>query len=460
MNERYHRNLSIAMVAFLTSALCPPTAAAVGPPAIDDTFLPAPARPAPPQPTYQFAPCTAMTLDPLSSAPPGSTKPALAAIWRLSRGKGQRIGVIDTGVTPHRRLPNLIGGGDYVSVSDGTSDCDGHGTIIAGIIAASPDPDDPSGFSGIAPEATLISIRQSSTKFGVRSARTGTGMGDVRSLAMAVRTMADMGASVINISAGACSDQPPDDRALGAALAYAVDIKDAVIVSAAGNFSDTAKHAGRCTAQNSSAIPIVFTTPAWYDDYVMTVGSVNAEGLPSIFSLHGPWVDIAAPGENITSLSLDGQGVINRISDSAGTTAMSHPISSPISGTDYAAPVVTGIAALIRSRFPQLSAHEVMDRIRHTAQISSAGMDLAIGDGIVNPSAALSDEIATDSESSTASPTTRRLPDNSPQPTPGFFDLPAVAGAATCLALMAAIGLCSRSSRRDRQVTDQLTSNA
>ncbi|MCV7093500.1 peptidase S8, partial [Mycobacterium interjectum] len=63
----------------------------------------------------------------------------LAEMWRFGRGAGQRVAVIDTGVSPHPRLPDLIGGGDYVVAGgDGLSDCDAHGTIVASLIAAQP----------------------------------------------------------------------------------------------------------------------------------------------------------------------------------------------------------------------------------------------------------------------------------------------------------------------------------
>jgi membrane-anchored mycosin MYCP len=58
-----------------------------------------------------------------------------AGAWQFSRGAGQKIAVIDTGVAPNPRLPGLEGGGDYVSSSDGLVDCDAHGTLVAGLIA-------------------------------------------------------------------------------------------------------------------------------------------------------------------------------------------------------------------------------------------------------------------------------------------------------------------------------------
>lgn len=81
-------------------------------------------------------------------------------------GKPLRVAVIDTGVTRHAFFRNkVIGGGDYVAKSgDGLEDCDGHGTQVAGIIAG--DPQDPDvGFIGVAPNAQIISIRQSSANY-------------------------------------------------------------------------------------------------------------------------------------------------------------------------------------------------------------------------------------------------------------------------------------------------------
>ena len=74
----------------------------------------------------------------------------------------------------------------------------------------------------------------------------------------------------------------------------------------------------------------VTVSPAWYDDYVLTVGSVGPSGAPSQFSLAGPWVDVAAPGEEIVSLDPDGEGLVDTLP--AVGEAM------PISGTSYAAP--------------------------------------------------------------------------------------------------------------------------
>lgn len=429
VTARVLRAAAVIAVPFLVAAQCASPACAVSPPAIDDTLLPDPAPPAPPQQTRQREVCSRTS--PARMSYPPKTQPSgtdREAIWRLTRGAGQRIAVIDTGIEPHPRLTEVVAGGDYVSDGDGRQDCDGHGTIVASIIAATPDRDVPSGFSGLAPDATLISIRQSSLKYSsVSDPHTG-GFGDVRTLAMAVRTAADMGASVINISSVACSASPPDDGSLGAALAYAVDIKDAVIVAAAGNVGG----AGQCPEQNATAQPAVIASPAWYDDYVIAVGSVSPDGTPSSFSLHGPWVDIAAPGERVIAVELG--------------TGSSTP--APISGTSYAAPVVSAAAALVRSRFPRLSARQVISRLEQTARPPSSGRDLAVGRGVVDVLAAVSDEII-------RTPPEKTDPSKlaTPQPSDDSPDRTALIGATACLAFAALAAVAARLRRRGQAVT-------
>lgn len=214
---------ALAALTVLAAVTAPTVAAA--PPAVDDSLLPPAAPPAPPAPTLRHGDCVDghAGLGAAESAP----RLDLDSVWALTRGAGQTVAVIDTGVARHRRLPHLIPGGDYVSTQDGTADCDGHGTVVAGIIAAQPDTAAPTGFTGIAPDASILAIRQSSNKFRVATDAAQAGVGDVDTLAAAVRFAADFGAGVINISSVAClpATADLDDRALGAALAYAVDVK-------------------------------------------------------------------------------------------------------------------------------------------------------------------------------------------------------------------------------------------
>ena len=126
----------------------------------------------------------------------------------------------------------------------------------------------------------------------------------------------------------------------------------------------------------------VVVSPAWYDDYVLTVGSVDRAGRASAFSLAGPWVDVAAPGEAVVSLSPDGDGLIDSMPLAPGA--------EPISGTSYATPVVSGLAALVRSVSPRLTAREVMRRIEDTAHHPASGWDPWVGHGVVDVLAAVS----------------------------------------------------------------------
>lgn len=387
-----------------------PAARAVSPPPIDNSRLPDPEPAKPPQPTVQREVCAvpSMASDAdRASAPSQLSGLDLPQVWQLTRGSGQRVAIIDTGVSPHSRLPVTTAGGDYVFTGDGTQDCDGHGTAVAGIISAAPDPGRADGFSGVAPGVSLISIRQSSTKFSALVDPSNSGFGDVDTMARAVRTAADLGASVINISSVACirTESTLDDRRLGAALSYAVDVKDIVVVVAAGNTG-----AGQCPTQQPEATwdtVTVAVSPAWYDDYVLAVGSVDIHGEPSSFTLPGPWVGVAAPGEAVTSLSSSGEGLVNSIGESGGSTSLS--------GTSYAAPVVSGLAALIRSRFPKLTARQVMQRIKATAHHPSGGWDPRVGTGVVDFLAAVSTDPPS-SPAPSAGPSATSVPMLPPRP--------------------------------------------
>jgi membrane-anchored mycosin MYCP len=432
-----------------------PTAQAISPPPIDNSRLPAPAPAKPPQPTVQRSMCAVPSM--AAGTDPANATGQLSGldlpqVWKLTRGAGQRVAVIDTGVLPHPRLPDTAAGGDYVFTGDGTQDCDGHGTAVAGIIAATTDPSHADNFSGVAPGVGLISIRQSSTKFGAVAEPSKPGFGDVDTMAKAVRTAADLGASVINISSVACirTGSALDDGSLGAALSYAVDVKNAVVVVAAGNTG-----AGQCPAQRPDATwdtVTVEVSPAWYDDYVLTVGSVDARGKPSSFTLAGPWVDVAAPGEAVISLSSSGDGLMNTLAGPDG--------SAQLSGTSYAAPVVSGLAALIRSRFPKLTARQVMERIEATARHPAGGWNPLIGAGVVDFLAAVSTDPPTSPPKS--SPPTTHLPvPIAPPPHPVRADHgarnTALVGAAFCGVVLAAVLITATVAARLRRAGDNVS---
>jgi membrane-anchored mycosin MYCP len=487
-----------------------PPAAAVEPPQIDMGATPPDGPPAPDQPMRQGAYCpkvgTLAGTD-YRVQPHNLDMLDLAEAWRFGRGAGQKVAVIDTGVSAHPRLADLVGGGDYVVAGgDGLADCDAHGTIVASLIAAqpadgktalppprqgrhpdtvptteapppppppppqtvtvqlpppppppppdgaswhsrspqqvvvpagrgtlapqgpAPGPDDPAppgptgppapppagppppaapaadGFSGVAPDVQVISIRQSSKAFSPKDAFAGNQdpatrrkAGDIRTMARAIVHAANMGATVINISEVSCMTVTDmiDQRDLGAAIHYAAVDRNVVIVAAAGNVGNGSEGTmGNDCKQNPIYNPLtpndprdwagvsMVATPAWFSDYVLTVGAVDSTGAPLDSTMAGPWVSIAAPGTDIESLSPRDDGLMNAVEGSKNTLV-------PQAGTSFSAALVSGVAALVRAKYPQLTAHQVINRLLATARAPARGVDNQVGHGIVDPVAAL-----------------------------------------------------------------------
>lgn len=380
---------------FVTLLATCPSAAAITPPLVDPSAVPA--NPAPgPSEMVQRGACVATGVMPGTAAgsPSESQKMLnLPAAWQFSRGDGQTVAVIDTGVRPGPRLPNVDPGGDYLQSSDGLTDCDGHGTAVAGIIAGQPGSD---AFSGVAPAARLLSIRQTSAKFAPRvpgqDPEVARAKIDIGTLARAIVYAADRGARVINVSVVTCLPVATDvdQTALGAAIHYAAVDKDAVVVAAAGNvtagvgcatnpLTDLSKPEDPRNWAGVSSLSI----PSEWQPYVLSVGSLAPSGQPSGFTMSGPWVGIGAPGEGIVSLSNgDGGGLASGFP--AGDGAM-----TAMNGTSYAAAYVSGVAALVRSRFPELTSAQVVDRLLRTAHSPARTPSNLVGAGAVDPVAAL-----------------------------------------------------------------------
>jgi membrane-anchored mycosin MYCP len=264
-----------------------------------------------------------------------------------------------------------------------------------------PPPGAPDGIVGVAPHAVIISIRQSSRAY--EPVNPGPGdmegrkkAGTIASLASAVVHAANIGAKVINVSVTACvsAADPLDQGAIGAAVWYAATVKDAVIVAAAGNDSEDG------CAQNPSFDPLIasdprdwhqvktVSSPSWFSDYVLSVGAVDNSGAPIGKSLAGPWVAAAAPGVGIMGLSPASGGPANAYPPI-------HPgdKNMPMWGTSFSAAYVSGVAALVRAKYPGLSAHQVINRILQTAHNPPRGVDNQVGYGVVDPVAALTFDV-------------------------------------------------------------------
>ena len=134
---------TVAAILLTSGALAGlPPASAISPPTIDPGAVPPDGPPGPPAPMKQNSYCTEVGVLPGTDfrlQPKYMDMLNLPEAWEFGRGAGQKVAVIDTGVTPHPRFPHLNAGGDYVMAGgDGLSDCDAHGTIVASMIGAAP----------------------------------------------------------------------------------------------------------------------------------------------------------------------------------------------------------------------------------------------------------------------------------------------------------------------------------
>ncbi|MBB5069171.1 type VII secretion-associated serine protease mycosin [Saccharopolyspora gloriosae] len=263
--------------------------------------------------------------------------------WELTRGQGVLVGVIDSGVDAS--IPQLAGGvlvGHDVYSSGGgpaNTDCLGHGTFVAGIIAARQQPG--VGFAGVAPDAQVLPIRDTQSTDG----------GSAHTMAEGIRTAVNSGVKVINISESTYYD----DQELRSAIEFAQS-RDVLVVAAVAN-----------GAQEGNPIPY----PASYPG-VLAVGAVDSSGARANFSQTGDFVALVAPGVDVMSLGPGGPGHWQD------------------SGTSFATPFVTGTAALVRSYHPELTAEQVKYRLQATATRPGVTVpDPQMGWGTVNPYSAV-----------------------------------------------------------------------
>lgn len=284
----------------------------------------------------------------------------LDELWSESKGKGVRVAVIDTGVdTANPQLTKAVDaslGTNLLPTKDkkgqpidrgnakGTTDTVGHGTRVAGIIAARPLKG--TGFVGLAPEATIIPIKQNDEE----------GHGTAGTLAEAIRFAIRQKAGVINISQDTADAAVPDPvlhQAVDEALAAGI-----VVVASAGNDGlggDSKK-----------------TYPASYPG-VLAVGASDRNNERAAFSQSGDFVGVAAPGVDMVSTVPQG----GHCSDN---------------GTSFSAPYVAGVAALIKAKHGDWTPREVVAQIEQTAERSIPGSDRLVGWGVVDPVRALTED--------------------------------------------------------------------
>ncbi|WP_260726307.1 type VII secretion-associated serine protease mycosin [Dactylosporangium roseum] len=325
---RRARSSGSAILLALAGCLVPLPAAAHAPAA-----CPGPLRP--PQPAPTGTPWPQQRYDQRRLAP-------------LADGHGVIVAVIDSGVDA--RHPQLRGavrsGTDQLDGGSSVLDCVGHGTGVAGIIAARPAGG--ATFRGLAPAATIVALRVSELielEDGTTAGRRGTAGG----LAAAIRDAVDRGAKVINLSLVSYRDEPEVREAVRFAIS-----RDVVLVAAAGN---------RFEQGNPTPYPAAY-------DGVVGVGAIDPDGRRVPSSQTGPHVDLVAPGAQIVTTATP-QGLT--VAD----------------GTSFAVPFVAATAALLRQYRPELSAAAVAATLTATADGGSAGP--GYGAGVLNPYRALTE---------------------------------------------------------------------
>lgn len=300
----------------------------------------------------------------MSPAPGGPPDPEVLVSHRTATGAGVKVAVIDTGVAAHPRLGSVIAGADFITggaPEAALHDCDGHGTIVAGIIAARPDPKFQDSLIGIAPDAEIIAIRQSSSVLRSRD-QTQETAGTIATLADAIDRALDVGVDIINVSLASCV--PPavarsvDTSVLDRALQRA-ESSGVIVVAAAGNIGP---HCPEGSVSFPASAPTVLAVSASESNYHLAG-----------YSLAVDKPRLSAPGSIAVGLSPTGQGFASGMATEGAER--------PFTGTSFAAPKIAGMAAQLKERYPQDSAPALRARVYAAA---------SPGTGDVTPSGALS----------------------------------------------------------------------
>ncbi|MFI0713995.1 S8 family serine peptidase [Streptomyces inhibens] len=269
-------------------------------------------------------------------------------VWNESTGKNVTVAVIDSGVNgDHVDLKGNVLPGKSFAGDGGTADHetgDDHGTAMAALIAGhGHGPNRADGIMGLAPDAKILPIKTRE-------------IGGDNSIDGPIRYAVDHGAKVINMSFVTSRLSPEEQGAIN----YAVK-KDVLLVGGSGN--------------DGSSKPLY---PAAAPG-VLAVGAVAKDGKVLGLSNYGPHIRLIAPGEKIYS---------------AGTSLKYRQAS----GTSDATAYVSAAAALVRSKFPDLTAGQVANRLTKTAitpdgKTGIKSPDPKYGYGVIRPYRALSENI-------------------------------------------------------------------
>lgn len=279
--------------------------------------------------------------------------------WQSATGRGVTVAVVDSGIAAgNAHLAGaVLPGISLIAVPDAdsspTSDAMAHGTAVAGLVAARPVQG--SGVVGLAPDATLLPVRVYFSE-DEQIVESGNGPRDDR-MAAGIRAAADAGAQIINVSMSTTVDSPE----LQDAVRHATSL-GSLVVASAGN---------RNTTEDKEDSP---RYPAAYPE-VLSVTSVDAAGQPTADAIHGPHIDVAAPGTDILTTYL-----------AAGDCLIGDGVPSP----SYATAYVSAAAALVAQAHPDETPAQWAHRLEVTASRSTLDVqDYYTGWGVIRPSEAL-----------------------------------------------------------------------
>ncbi|MEV6160694.1 S8 family serine peptidase [Streptomyces sp. NPDC052052] len=309
---RLRRTGRVLVTAPLAAALVLPMAGPVG--AADGQKVSLPVIPAR---LEAGDPCTGGSGARATAVPWEQQSLQLDRTWTFGRGAGVKVAVVDTGVSD--RAPALAG-----RVSGAGQDCVGHGTFVAGLIAASPAKN--VHVAGVAQESRIIAVRGTDDR----------GAATAASVAAGIRAATDAGAKVIQVSPALSAGS----AALTSAVAYAAD-HDALIVAAATPDPERAS-AGQESEPARDYWPA--SAPGVLSVIDMDASGGRPDGAPTTSG-----ADLAAPGDGVVGIGPRGTG---------------HFIGS---GASFAAAYAAGTAALVRSAHPELSAAATAQRMTRTA---------------------------------------------------------------------------------------------
>lgn len=253
-------------------------------------------------------------------------------------GAGVKVAVIDSGIFAHDEL-NIAGGISTVDYTTSYNDDNGHGTHVAGIIAAK---NNGTGLVGVAPDVQLYAVKSMDQN----------GDGNLQDVLEGIEWSIENGMDIINVSLGTDTDSDLLHEMVD--RAYAAGI---IVVGSAGN--------------SQEGVPVSTYTvnyPAKYDS-VIAVAAVDNVNNRGVFSSVGPEVEVAAPGVDVISTYVK--------SDGTGGYAKA-------SGTSQSAPHIAGMLALLMQKNPSMTNAELREEIRkYAVDLGVTGRDTEFGFGSV-----------------------------------------------------------------------------